>query len=95
MTAVLRSLLSNMVEPRHLGTMYSLLSLLEMVGLMIGSPALFASLRIGFETGGQWVGLPFTCAAAMIATSTVTIWLLPFKEKEGQPDPAVQSGDDL
>lgn len=77
MTAVLRSLLSNMVEPRYLGTMNSLLGILEMVGLMIAAPSLFVSLRYGFELGGDWIGLPFICAAAMISLSTAMVFLLP------------------
>ncbi|KAF3024910.1 hypothetical protein E8E14_012854 [Neopestalotiopsis sp. 37M] len=82
MTAVLRSLLSNMVEHRHLGTMNSLLGILEMLGLMAGAPALFSSLRRGFEIGGDLIGLPFLCAAAMIALSTCIVWLLPVGEKK-------------
>lgn len=76
---MLRSLLSNMVDPRHLGTMNSLLGILEMIGLMIGAPALFASLRHGFELGGDWIGLPFICAAAMIALSTGIVFILPVR----------------
>lgn len=81
MTPVLRSLLSNMVEPRYLGTMNSLLGILEMIGLMVGAPALFASFRRGFEIGGDLIGLPFICAAAMIALSTCIVWLLPVGRK--------------
>lgn len=86
MTAVLRSLLSNMVEPRYLGTMNSLVGILEMIGLMIGAPALFASFRLGFELSGDWIGLPFTCAAVMIALSTSIVFFLPVRASKGHAD---------
>jgi hypothetical protein len=62
--------------------MNSLLGILEMLGLMAGAPALFSSLRRGFEIGGDLIGLPFLCAAAMIALSTCIVWLLPVGEKK-------------
>ncbi|KAI1869194.1 uncharacterized protein JN550_005824 [Neoarthrinium moseri] len=86
MTAVLRSLLSNMVEPRHLGTMNSLLGILEMIALMLGAPALFSSFRLGLELSGDWIGLPFICAAAMIAFSTIIVFVLPVRASKGHVD---------
>ncbi|ETS73557.1 hypothetical protein PFICI_14503 [Pestalotiopsis fici W106-1] len=92
MTAVLRSLLSNMVEHRYLGTMNSLLGILEMLGLMAGAPALFSSLRRGFELGGDLIGLPFICAAAMIALSTCVIWLLPVRDGKEHDEVCNENG---
>ncbi|KAH8194534.1 hypothetical protein TruAng_011297 [Truncatella angustata] len=91
MTAVIRSLLSSMVESRHMGTLNSLIGVLEMVGLMVAAPALFGSLRLGFEIGGNWIGLPFMLAAAMISVSTAIVWFLPIGEKER---PASSSHED-
>jgi MFS family permease len=88
MPAVLRSLLSSMVEPRHMGTLNSLIGVLEMLGLMIAAPVLFGSLSLGFEWGGAWTGLPFICAAAIISVATAIIWFLPIR---GQEDPAGSS----
>ncbi|KAH8896378.1 MFS general substrate transporter [Thozetella sp. PMI_491] len=81
MPAVIRSLLSGMVEPDHLGALNSVIGVLEMVGLMLAAPSLFQSLRLGFELGGAWIGLPFFCAAGMISVSTAIIWFFPDREE--------------
>ncbi|KAK6073234.1 MFS transporter [Seiridium cupressi] len=83
MPPVIRSLLSDIVEPRSLGTMNSLVGILEMLGLMISAPTLFGCLRLGFELGGNWIGLPFMCAAAMITISITIVWFSPIKEQKG------------
>src|SRR6187399_3735058 len=80
MAAVIRSLLSGMVEPHYLGTLNSLIGVLEMVGLMAAAPTLFQSLRYGLELGGAWIGLPFFCAAGMISLSSAIVWFLPIRE---------------
>ncbi|KAK9777815.1 putative Major facilitator superfamily domain-containing protein [Seiridium cardinale] len=88
MLGVLRSLLSSMVEPRHMGTLNSLIAVLEMVGLMIAGPSLFWSLRLGIEWGGGWSGLPFFCAAAMLSVSTAVVSFLPIRKKQRPYSPS-------
>ncbi|KAK1754313.1 major facilitator superfamily domain-containing protein [Echria macrotheca] len=82
MAAVIRSLLSSLVEPHHFGTLNSLIGVLEMVGLMVAAPSLFQSLKLGLEMGGAWIGLPFFIAAGMISVSTFIIWFFPVREKD-------------
>jgi hypothetical protein len=81
---MIRSLLSDIVDPRFLGTMNSLVGILEMVGLMIAAPSLFGCLRLGFELGGNWIGLPFVCAACLLAVSTLIVFFLPIHENKRQ-----------
>ncbi|KAK9414727.1 putative Major facilitator superfamily domain-containing protein [Seiridium unicorne] len=90
MLGVLRSLLSSMVAPRHMGTLNSLTTVLEMVGLMVAGPSLFWSLRLGFEWGGIWNGLPFFCAAVMLCVSTAVVSFLPIREKQKPESPSHQ-----
>lgn len=72
--SVVRSLANALVEEHHVGIVNSLIGFMEMVGLMIAGPVLSQSLRLGFELGGPWVGLPFLCASFLCAVSTAIVW---------------------
>ena len=76
MSSVLRSLLNSLVESRHLGRLNAIVGIMEMASLLIAAPTLSQSLRVGLEMGGGWVGLPFLCAAAIMAISTVVVWIV-------------------
>jgi len=70
MAGTIRSLLSMQVEPHHMGTLNSLVGVVELLGVMIFAPAFYGSLRKGLELGGGWIGLPFMSAAFMLSIST-------------------------
>lgn len=76
MSSVLRSLLNSLIEPRHLGRLNAVVGIMEMASLLIAGPTLSQSLRVGLEMRGGWVGLPFLCAAAIMAVSTVVVWVV-------------------
>lgn len=82
--ALLRSLVSALVEPHHLGIANSLIGLMDAVGLMIAGPLFAEALKTGFDKGGTWVGLPFFCAALFftVATLIVCVFRIP---KERRP----------
>lgn len=76
MSSVLCSLLNSLAEPRHLGRLNAVVGIMEMASLLIAAPTLSQSLRVGLEMGGAWVGPPFLCAAAIMAVSTVVVWIV-------------------
>jgi len=57
--ALVRSLLTSLVEPHHVGTLYNMIAVTEMVGFLFAGPLLSLSFRKGLELGGMWIGLPF------------------------------------
>lgn len=71
--SLLRSLMNALVEEGHVGTLNTLVSFLETIGLMIAGPTLSEALGYGIERGGAWIGLPFLCAAGLIFLSTVIV----------------------
>lgn len=75
LTSLLRSLMNSLVEEHHVGTLNTLVSFMETVGLMIAGPTLSQAIRIGIEIGEPWIGLPFICAALLFAVVTVIVWL--------------------
>ncbi|KAE8351280.1 major facilitator superfamily domain-containing protein [Aspergillus coremiiformis] len=60
-----RSFLTGMVDPRHLGAVYTAVTAMLYGGLVIGSPLLAQALQLGLQLGGTWVGLPFLLAAVL------------------------------
>jgi hypothetical protein len=86
---VVRSIITNMIEPRQMGTVNSLIGVLELLGIMIASPLLYGALRVGFQWGGPWLGLPFVCTAGILSLSTAILWLLPIREVSGSKNNSV------
>lgn len=66
-----RSLVTSFVEPHHIARLYTVLTLVDMAGLMAGSPAFAALFDRGLEQGGGGVaaGLPFIVCGLVIAIS--------------------------
>jgi MFS family permease len=56
---ILRSLLSELVEPQHRGALFNGVAAMETIGVMISSPLLAVSYQVGLRWDGIWLGLPF------------------------------------
>ena len=63
------------MDPGHTGVVNTLIGMTEILGIMIAAPILSSSLKFGLSIGGPWIGLPFLCAAVIIAVSTSIVWL--------------------
>lgn len=75
LVALVRSLMNALVEQHHIGTLNTLVSLVETVGLMIAGPTLSQALSIGIDMGGPWIGLPFLCASMLFVVVTAIVWV--------------------
>jgi NADH:ubiquinone oxidoreductase subunit 6 (subunit J) len=64
-----------MVEQRHLGTLYTVISVLSYTGVIAGEPLFAAAFRWGMSLGHSeaWVGMPFLIAAACFMLGLVII----------------------
>ncbi|GAB1192629.1 hypothetical protein APSETT444_001822 [Aspergillus pseudonomiae] len=60
-----RSFLTGMVDPMHIGIVFTGVTTMLYGGLVIGSPMLAKTLQWGLQLGGIWVGLPFLLAAVL------------------------------
>ena len=56
---LLRSFLTSLLPADHIARVYSILSVVDTLGLMVGSPVLADLFKRGLALGGGWVGLPF------------------------------------
>ena len=56
---LLRSFLTSLVPAHHIARVYSIVSIVDTGGLMVGSPLLAGLFKRGLALGGAWIGLPF------------------------------------
>ncbi|OAR01629.1 hypothetical protein LLEC1_03284 [Akanthomyces lecanii] len=72
--ASLNSLLPSLAGPERIGVLYSVMAVLDSLGLMVAAPATAAVFRIGLRLGGVWIGLPFILSGGLMAMSTVVLF---------------------
>lgn len=59
MPLLLRSFVTALVPSHHIARVYSLITIIDTVGIMVGSPMLAGLFKRGLSLGGSWIGLPF------------------------------------
>ncbi|KAL6786332.1 putative MFS multidrug transporter [Trichoderma sp. SZMC 28012] len=70
-----RSIVTSMVEKRHLAALYTTISVLLYGGMLTGGPLFAGAFGWGLRLGGLWIGMPYliSCgcfALALLAVST-------------------------
>ena len=66
LTALVRSLISESTAPKNISVVFSIMTLLTIVGGAFGGPIYSETYSAGVRLGPAWVGLPFVVAAAML-----------------------------
>lgn len=56
---LVRSFLTSLAPAHHIGTIYSVISMWDAFGTMVGAPLLAGLYKHGMNLGGGWIGLPF------------------------------------
>lgn len=69
-----RSLVTALVAPDHVGTLYSAIGLSQAIGQFIAGPLFAYLFRLGMHLGDAWMGMPFLQAAVFFAVATVAVW---------------------
>jgi hypothetical protein len=67
-----RSLMNSMMK-HDIATLYPMISLLEILGILIANPLLSALFRQGLHLGGNWIGLHFIMAGLLLYTVALCI----------------------
>lgn len=75
-TILIRSLLASVVEKHQIGTLYTIIGVLETVGILIAGPLLAFSYRVGLAWEGAWIGLPYIVAGGLFALAALTLSLV-------------------
>src|ERR1700761_3320718 len=73
MTISMRSLVTSMVDPEHLGILYTGISSVMYMGVLVGGPLLAKVFSWGMKLGDFWIGLPFLVAGGFLTSSLLAI----------------------
>ncbi|POR35886.1 Uncharacterized protein TPAR_03920 [Tolypocladium paradoxum] len=72
--AAIRSLLTGAVHGEHTGLLYAMMSFLENTGSLIAGPLLALTFRVGLDSGGVWIGLPFIGAGFLFSLAAAIVF---------------------
>lgn len=68
-----RSLLSSLVSPDMIGTLYTAISVADSLGMMIAGPLVAGAYGKGLQLGPSWRGLPWLTSFAFCAVATIAM----------------------
>ncbi|KAJ5667403.1 MFS transporter [Penicillium longicatenatum] len=80
----MRGLLVTMGEGQPTSLLFTTMSVLECLGLLISGPLLATTFKIGMEWEGAWIGLPFISAGWCLACATFITIGVRVREKPSQ-----------
>lgn len=69
-----RSLVTSLVSPDHVGTLYSAIGVSQAIGTFVAGPLFAYLFQLGMHLGDAWMGLPFLQAALFFVVATVAVW---------------------
>ncbi|KAI7369903.1 MFS general substrate transporter [Hortaea werneckii] len=79
---LIRSFLTSLVPADQIARVYSIVSLVDTVGTMLGSPLLAGLFGRGLALGGGWVGLPFYFLGVISAVFAVLLFVVGLRKGE-------------
>ncbi|KAJ5162065.1 hypothetical protein N7492_007457 [Penicillium capsulatum] len=82
-----RSLVTALVLPDHVGTLYSAIAISTSIGQFIAGPLFAYLFRLGMHLGHAWMGLPFLQAALFYAVATAGVWRIRIRRSIPEEDP--------
>lgn len=74
--ALVRSLMAGLVKPTEVARLFTVMSLLQTISILVASPLVATLYQAGLKMGGNWVGLPFLVGGTLFAVATAAIWVL-------------------
>lgn len=82
----MKSLLASVAGERHIGILFTAISVLETIGMLVAGPLMAATFRIGLGWGEFWIGLPFISTGCLLTCAAIIV----FGVRVGRPQPAKQ-----
>jgi MFS family permease len=84
-----RSLVTALVLPNHIGTLYSALAISQSLGGLISGPLFAYLFRLGMHFGNAWMGLPWLQASVVFMLVSIVAWNIrvrdPLSHDEEEP----------
>lgn len=72
-TVTARSLLTAMVDKRHLGLVFTSVTVITNGGIIVGGPLMAAAFQWGLHLGHSWVGMPFLVSTVLFVVATLAV----------------------
>lgn len=94
-TALTRSLITSLVQKRHVGALYAAISIVETCSMMLGGPVQASLYALGLKWRGMWEGLPYFMLAGISAVAGVAVWWFGLLMKGRLEEGAVRLGDEV
>jgi hypothetical protein len=79
-----RAVANAIVEPHTIGTLNTVIGMVEQVGLAFAAPLLSWLLRAGLRLGGVWEGLPYIGGAFLMAIGALIVFMFQIPKKTPQ-----------
>lgn len=84
---LVRSLLTSLLPTQHIARVYTFISIVDTVGMMIGGPLLAGLFSRGLALGNGWIGLPFYFVGGLSALFAILLFFVRLEEgKEGSEE---------
>lgn len=78
-----RSLVSVLVEPTMIGTLYTMISVMDTLGSLSAGPLVAEAFKWGMHLGGVWHGLPYMLSFAFCGLGALLMHRIHLKEDIG------------
>ena len=73
LTVTARSLLTAMVDKRHLGLVFTSVTVVTNSGIVVGGPLMASAFQWGLHLGYFWVGMPFLVSMVLFVVATLAV----------------------
>lgn len=83
---LIRSFLTPLVPKHNVARLYSLISVVDTLGAMVGAPLLASLFNRGLKLGGYGVGLPFYYLGVTCFVITVVLCVVGIRKGEGEQE---------
>lgn len=93
-SALIRSLSAGLVKDEEIARLYTAMSLVQTLIMVVAPPVIAGLFQEGMKKGGQWIGLPLLVGGLLFGVATGAMWALPFgAAAEAKRRTAVEEGD--
>jgi hypothetical protein len=73
---LVRSLITTLVEPHHVGRLYTSIGVIDAIGALLAGPLLAGLFHWGLTLGGIWQGMPIFAVGIIYAGAACIVWMI-------------------
>lgn len=89
---LVRSFLTTLLPSHHIARVYSVISVIDTLGIMFGAPLLAGLFSEGLALGGGWVGLPFYFIGLLSAFFVAPLFVVGLRKGQGENGSTDEAG---